>query len=488
MPRHGKPDTLPSILQRRNAHPEKREAAQRSRLPKWAKRWRTPVTTWPVRFSHLSIAQSSGVQISSTPVTRGNVSYDSEQHLIVGSDKTTTGLLIFAHVPPPFHGQSVMVQQMVNHLALDPSGARIRCWHVDARVSESIEDVGSARFSKIFTLLKHCREALRLQRRHQIGAVLIVPAPPKRGALMRDWIILTLLRRRFKRVIYYWQAAGLSSWLESEADPITRMISKQILGVPDLSVVLGSTLKDDAEFFRSRRIEVVPNFMPDPAPSNIDRVMADRRQRLESIQRSAKAAMSAHSSCQIMEVLFMSLCTRSKGLFDAMKGVALANRKLKQTDRALRLRLTVAGGFENEQEQFEFERCQKSDDLVHGEEALVVYQGFVHGEAKSRLFREADCICFPTYYPPEAFPTVLVESMAWGLPMVTTRWRAIPELLPEDYPHYVPLKSPECVCDQLVGLWATDLSSQLRERFLERYIDRKGLPQLETALATAWDS
>ena len=31
----------------------------------------------------------------------------------------------------------------------------------------------------------------------------------------------------------------------------------------------------------------------------------------------------------------------------------------------------------------------------------------------------------------------MVEAMAFGLPVVTTRWRSIPEMLPPDYPGLV---------------------------------------------------
>ena len=47
-------------------------------------------------------------------------------------------ILVFAHVPPPHHGQSVMVQVMLEGLRAD---ARFEVLHVDARVSDDLEDV-----------------------------------------------------------------------------------------------------------------------------------------------------------------------------------------------------------------------------------------------------------------------------------------------------------------------------------------------------------
>jgi hypothetical protein len=46
-------------------------------------------------------------------------------------------ILVFAHVPPPHHGQSVMVQIMLEGLRADP---RFGVHHVDAWVSDDLED------------------------------------------------------------------------------------------------------------------------------------------------------------------------------------------------------------------------------------------------------------------------------------------------------------------------------------------------------------
>jgi hypothetical protein len=54
-------------------------------------------------------------------------------------------ILVFAHVPPPHHGQSVMVQVLLDGLRVD---ARFEVHHVDDRVSENLEEVGLFRSAK----------------------------------------------------------------------------------------------------------------------------------------------------------------------------------------------------------------------------------------------------------------------------------------------------------------------------------------------------
>ena len=59
--------------------------------------------------------------------------------------------------------------------------------------------------------------------------------------------------------------------------------------------------------------------------------------------------------------------------------------------------------------------------------------------------------------------------MAYGLPIVTTRWRSIPEMLPENYPGLVDPKSPGQIASALRLMAASDFTGALRELFLQRF-------------------
>src|SRR5687767_5827482 len=113
-------------------------------------------------------------------------------------------LLIFAHTPPPLHGQSYMVKLMLEGLGGDarskrslPTGARdreIECYHVNCRLSEGVDDIGSFRFEKVWLLFRYCFEAIWCRWRFNVHTFYYVPAPGKRAALYRDWIVMLLCR------------------------------------------------------------------------------------------------------------------------------------------------------------------------------------------------------------------------------------------------------------------------------------------------------
>ena len=61
----------------------------------------------------------------------------------------------------------------------------------------------------------------------------------------------------------------------------------------------------------------------------------------------------------------------------------------------------------------------------------VRYRGFLtHDEVDARLW-DYDCLVLPTFHPSEGYPGVIAEAYVHGLPVITTRWLAIPEIVDE---------------------------------------------------------
>src|ERR1051325_1604143 len=130
-------------------------------------------------------------------------------------------VLVFAHTPPPHHGQSYMVQLMLDGFDGDRrrrptagSAHGVHCYHVNARISKKLEDIGDFRFGKFLLLLGYCAQAIWYRFRYGVENFYYIPAPGKKSALYRDWLVMFLCRPFFKRLILHWHAAGLAKWLE----------------------------------------------------------------------------------------------------------------------------------------------------------------------------------------------------------------------------------------------------------------------------------
>jgi glycosyltransferase involved in cell wall biosynthesis len=296
---------------------------------------------------------------------------------------------------------------------------------------------------------------------------------------------MLICRPFFKRVVLHWHAAGLARWLEMVAGMRSRSLSYRYMKQVDLSIVLSRYNRADAEKLFSRQVKVVGNGIPDPCPRFAEEVLPRRRARLAARRKllsdqtlDAADLRDTDGDPQVIRVLYLAHCTREKGLFDTLSGVALANQRLRERRAPVSLRLMVTGDFVTAEDKAEYERRVAEPGLA----GIVEYFGFVLGEQKNRLLREADLFCFPTYYFAESFGLVLVEAMAFGLPILTTRWRSLPELFPANYPGLVEVRSPEQIADRMLALVTVETGEGFRDIFLRNYTLERHLSSLAEAL------
>jgi len=393
-------------------------------------------------------------------------------------------LLVFAHTPPPHHGQSYMVQLMLEGFGGDarknqsgaPHPLGIECYHVNARFSRGLSDVGEFQGAKIFLILWFCAQAVWLRFRHGVKNFYYVPAPGKRVALYRDWLVMFLCRPFFKNMILHWHAAGLAKWLETETTISSRAATYRLFRPVDLSLVLSRYNFADAQKLLSHKIIVVNNGIPDPCPDFAETILPHRREGFAARRKILAGEIPA--APLTVQVLFLAHCTREKGLFAAIAAVRRANQLLAARGLPVNLQLTAAGNFVTPEEQAEFDRLRQDPEVA----AIVQHAGFVSGERKAALYRQADLFLFPTRYLGENQPVNLIEAMAFGLPIVTTRWRSLPEMLPPDYPGLVSGQEADEIAATILKVLAEKSGEQVRQHFTERFTIGQHLTELAAAL------
>ena len=95
--------------------------------------------------------------------------------------------------------------------------------------------------------------------------------------------------------------------------------------------------------------------------------------------------------------------------------------------------------------------------------------------------------CFPSHYYAESFGIVLIEAMSFGLPIVTTRWRGIPDVVGESGGAFiVEPKRPDLVAAELEKLFGDSelrvvMGRKNREWFCDHYtieIFRSGIERV----------
>ncbi len=120
-----------------------------------------------------------------------------------------------------------------------------------------------------------------------------------------------------------------------------------------------------------------------------------------------------------LHFLFIGNLTRRKGAYDLIQ----AAERMAQRGHALVLRL--AGGEVEPGQRAEIEKRIAESPCSE----QITLLGIVTGVEKEEALATSDCMVLPSYA--EGLPMVLLEGMAYGLPVIATRIGSIPEAVSE---------------------------------------------------------
>jgi glycosyltransferase involved in cell wall biosynthesis len=277
--------------------------------------------------------------------------------------------------------------------------------------------------------LAHLAAVVRKTARKDVRVVYL-PIAQEFPGLVRDLAFVLVPRLLGKPVVIHLHGGSFCAFFDRQ-NRIVRLLIRSILGGAARGIVLTEALRPALEcVLPSSRLVVVQN--------GVD-LRGGVREESELEPESVTA-------------LFLSSLFPSKGLLVFLEALALARRQ------EPRLRGVVAGPWPSQQVEEEARRLVQRlfpDDSV-------VFTGPVGGAEKTRVLMEADIFCLPSFYPQEGQPLVIIEAMAAGLPVVSTRWRGIPETVVDgETGLLVESASADLVAEKLVAL-ATDTPRRRR--------------------------
>lgn len=378
-------------------------------------------------------------------------------------------IVVFAQVPPPEHGQSRMIALMLE--GFRKVAPQLSVHHVDARFSDTLEDIGGTSWSKFTRSARYVIQALVLRFRHRPELLYYVPGPVRWSAVMRDWLILGILRPFYPKVVFHWHAIGQGEWAQGSPrlhltstgwiDRIARRISARVLREPTLSIVLTDHSAKDAAAVASWQTRLVCNGIADPCAELAGTIGSLRRERARELASSARPRF---------KVLFLSVGTVEKGLLDLLE---MVQHFLTDAPPGWGIDLTIAGGVQRSCKR-EFEARLEEIKVQQGDRLSVLLKGYVSGAEKSRCLMAQDVFLAPSRW--ESFGLTVVEAMAHGLVVVAAASDGVHGVLPEGYPYLSPVAEPaglarnlRTCCESILNGKGGDLGLGLRQTFVDRY-------------------
>jgi glycosyltransferase involved in cell wall biosynthesis len=306
--------------------------------------------------------------------------------------KNKSGILFVAHVPPPWTGQGV-----IHQLLLQGEYSDVTLVHLPMSFSKDSSAQGKISLQKIAALVKLVVRTYRARFQRGIRFLYFSPGGPTASAVIRDCVYLLAVRPIMRGEMLVFHSSGVAEYIQ-RMPPLVRAVLRSGFSRARLAVQLSANAPPDGVLIHAHETRIISNSVPDEAGAWFRRMPSD-----------------------VLRILYVGLITKGKGIRDLL----LTGRDL--SENGIRFAITLVGSFCSLREEQELRKIAAS--LPAGS---VEFLGPLSGEAKRSIFRANDVFCFPSFWHTETFPLVLLEALSFGMPIVASRWRGIPDLLGPD--------------------------------------------------------
>lgn len=290
-------------------------------------------------------------------------------------------------------------------------------------------DVKRARqgsFDKVLELILVVGRLTRIRGAGPIDLLLYPVGGPQRVPMIRDLLLLPWILMASRRVVLHFHAAGIADRLHNGSDQRWARLLAAVYRRAFAAIVMTDFNKRDPEAIGIKRILVVPHRIEDPFDAGLLR-------REDSATR----------------LLYVGHLCADKGTPQLLEAFTAVRKSFPE------LELDLVGECLPPFTPFDL------DNLVDGLQirSHMYIRGVLSGREKAEAFAAANVFIFPSVAPYESFGLVLVEAMAWRLPIVATKWRG-------NYDVLTPRAG--AICFPVSSTLAEDIATALEQAIQQR--------------------
>ncbi|HII4402471.1 TPA: glycosyltransferase family 4 protein [Clostridium perfringens] len=231
---------------------------------------------------------------------------------------------------------------------------------------------------------------------------------------LRDLVIIKLIQLKKAKIIIHLHGGGFRNILDNEFSYYQRKLNYKILSNVDAGIVLGDSLRYIFDGIISKdKIYVVKNCVDD------EFIISDKEFNKKMLDLKNK---------KTFKILYLSNFIEDKGYKEVLQ---LA--KLIKDNNDKRFKFIFAGKFFDKNDKKLFFDYINNNNL----NSIVDYRGIVAGREKKELLKESDIFILLTRYKNEGQPISIIEAMANGMVIVTTRHAGIPDIVENGINGYI---------------------------------------------------
>ncbi|MEX0966092.1 MAG: glycosyltransferase family 4 protein [Bacteroidia bacterium] len=356
-------------------------------------------------------------------------------------------VVFLGKLPPPYIGPSVACQLILKSKLKD----NFQLLHLDTSDHRDINTLAKMDFTNFYLAFKQYYMLFKMLVKDKPDMVYI-PAGQTTISYFRDAGFILLAKLFGKKVICHLRGGNFVNWYNSTS-ALTKMGVRSIQKNVDGQIVLGDNLRPLFNWMMpENRIHVVPNGSNYP-----------------TIPKNGKVSDK-------VRILFLGNFIGTKGVLMLLKSSPAVFAKHKNVE------FLFAGNWRDEPTKIEFEKFLNENPGLP-----VTIIGPVQGQEKFDLLSSADIFVFPTFYPNEGHPWVIVEAMSAGLPVISTDHAAISEsVLDGKNGFLVEKRNPQQIADKINYLIEHPeerkrMGEESRKHYLANFTEEKMVERMTKA-------
>lgn len=352
-------------------------------------------------------------------------------------------LIFIGALPPPYHGVTVFNEGLLNSKISNV----YRVYHLDTSDKRNLDNLGRIDWQNTYLALRNLWDLMKLCIKKRPDLVYLAIA--QNIAYLRDgmFIVIAGFLSKAKIVIhlhgsYFKEYHNHTNWFMRRFIDFTM---KQV----DTAIVIGNRMRYVFDGW-VKDVEIIPNGTPfNPRLSN-----KFRRNR------------------NTLAISYLGNLLESKGVLDTIKAAKIVIGKFPN------VRFKFAGSWRGQKPEMKKSafRFIRENHL----ENKIEFIGRILGDEKEKFLVDTDIFVFPSWC--EGHPIVIIEAMAAGCPVISTKnVGAIPEIIIDGKTGIlVEKKNPKALAESIVKLIAdpelrVKMGMAGRKRYEQYYTQEKNI-------------
>lgn len=359
-------------------------------------------------------------------------------------------ICVIGPLPPPMNGLTKALDTILRSNQFN-SALNINMVNLS---SSQVGMSGQFSFQKVRALIRALINLKDIQKREKkINTYYLTIAQSTFGCL-RDVTLLNQIynNKENARVVLHLHGGGFQRFYKN-ANPILRDLIKRYYSKADTLIVLSHNLKSMFDgVVNKEKIQVVENC--------VDNAFLISDSDIEKKLRITKS--------KSLRIVYLSNMIKTKGYLDVLCAAKILN------EMKIDCEFIFAGKFVNYEQKNEFYKFIIDNRL----DDYVKYLGVVGGEDKKGLLMNGDIFILPTYYPPEGQPISILEAMASGMAIITTKHGGIPDIISEGVNgFFVREQDPKTISEKVIEMVhnpqiVIDMGKNNRRVIMEKHLEK----------------